>query len=116
MTTSTAHGANYRKTYFQHADLTPIRGEPKNDTLKVLINECIANSQTVHSNLGGAANGHLGLVLMPTKYAIIAPGTPYNRPVFPGPLVIPPTTTNVQAQMLRKQHQEDIHAKYVIRK
>ena len=108
MAATTAPSANFRATYFQHADLTPIRGEPKNDTLQVLINECMANSQTVHSNLGGGANGHLGLVLMPAKYAVVAPGTPYVRPVFPGPLVIPPATTNQQAQMLREQHQEEL--------
>ena len=107
MTTSTTQG-NYKDTHFQHADLTPIWGEPKNDTLKVLMNECKANAQTVHSNLGGGANGHLGLVLMPPKYNIVAPGTPYLRPLFPGPLNIPLNTTNVQAQMLRDQHQEDV--------
>ena len=101
MAMPTAQGSNYRDAYFQHADLTPIRGEPKNNTLKVLINEIKANAQTVHSNLGGGANGHLGIVLMPHKYALIAPGTPYTRPVFPGNLVIPQNTTNIQAQMLR---------------
>lgn len=108
MTSSTAYGVNYRETYFQHANLTPIRGEPKNDTLKTLLHECMANSQTVHSNLGGGAHGHLGLVLQPAKYAVIAPGTPYIRPVFPGTLVIPPNTTNIQAQMLSKQHREEL--------
>ena len=108
MAVTTAPGANFRATYFQDADLIPIRRKPKNDTLQVLINECMANSQTVHSNLDGGANSHLGLVLMPTKYAVIAPGTPYVRPVFPGPLVIPANTTNVQAQMLRDQHQEEL--------
>ena len=108
MTTTNAHGTNYRETYFQHADLTPIRGKPKNDSLKILIHELSANAQTVHSNLGGGANGHLGLILMPAKYAPIAPGTPYNRPVYPGALVIPPATTNVQAQMMREQHQQDL--------
>ena len=108
MTTSNAQSANYRDTYFQHADLTPIWGEPKNDTLKVLLHEFMANSQTVQSNLGGGTNGHLGLILQSTKYAIIAPGTPYIRPVFPGPLVIPPATTNIQAQMISKQHRKEL--------
>ena len=58
-TTANAQGTNFRETHFQHADLTPIRGKPKNATLKVLINELKANAQTVHSNLGGGANGHL---------------------------------------------------------
>ena len=42
------------------------------------------------------------------KYAIIAPGTLYNRPVFPATLVIPPNTTNAPAQMLREHHVEDL--------
>ena len=104
MATASTQGVNYRDTYFQYADLTPIQGEPKNDSLKTLINELTANAQTVHSNLGGGANGHLGLILMPTKYAVIAPGTPYIRPNYPGALAIPPGTTNIQAQMLTEQH------------
>ena len=44
---------------------------------------------------------------MPTKYEIIAPGTSYERPVYPGTLVILPGTTNVQAQILREQHHQD---------
>lgn len=110
MAVTNAQGTNYRETFFQHADLTPVRGEPKNDTVKILINECSANAQTVHSNLGGGAHGHLGLVLMPLKYDTIATGTPYTRPTYPGALVIPPGTTNVQAQMMREQHQQDLHA------
>ena len=106
MTTTNVQGASYRETHFQHADLTPIRGEPKNETLKVLINELKANAQTVHSSLRGGANGHLGLVLMPQKYNLIAPNTPYTRPPFPGALNIPQGTTNVQAQMMREAHEQ----------
>jgi hypothetical protein len=105
-TTTNAQGINFRQTHFQHADLTPIKGEPKNGTLKVLINELKANAQTIHSNLGGGANGHLGLVLTPQKYNLIAPGTPYIRPPFPGALLIPPGTTNIQAQMMKEAHEQ----------
>ena len=52
MVIPTAQGTNYRDSYFQRADLTPVRGELKNNTLKVLINELKANAQIVHSNLG----------------------------------------------------------------
>ena len=45
---------------------------------------------------------------MPHKYAAVAPGTPYNRPAFPGALVISPNTTNVQAQMLHDQHNKNL--------
>ena len=92
-----AQGTNYRDTYFQHADLTPIQGEPKNENIRVLINECKATTQNVYSNLGGGANGHLKLVLMTPKYAIIASRNQYVRPTFPDALLIPPNTTYVQA-------------------
>ena len=89
MTTLSAQGMNYRETYFQHDDLTPIRGKPKNESLKVLFNEVKDNPQTIHSNLGGGAHGHLGMGLHPIVYDTIAPGTPYICPVFPGAFTIP---------------------------
>ena len=108
MTTPSAQGTNYRETHFQHADLTPIWGKPKNEPLKVLFNEVKANLQNVHSNLGGGAHVHLGTGLHPIPYDAIAPGTPYICPVFPGVFTIPPGTTNIQAQMLRKAHQQSL--------
>ena len=108
MTTPNAQG-NYRETHFQNADFTPIRGEPKNESLKVLLNEIKANLQTVHSNLGGGAHGHLGLALTSTQYAVIAPGTPYLRPTFPSAFTMAPNTTNIQAQMLREAHQQALY-------
>ena len=112
MTTPSAQGTNYRETHFQHADLTPIWGKPKNESLKVLFNEVKANLQTIHSNLGGGDHGHLRMGLHPILYDTIAPGTPYIRPVFPGAFKIPERTTNIQAQMLREAHQkslQDVH-------
>ena len=105
MTTPRDQGTNYRETHFQHADLTPIWEEPKNESLNVLFNEVKANLHTVHSNLGEGAHGHLGMDLHPIPYNAIAPGTPYICPVFPGVFIIPPRTTNIQAQILRKAHQ-----------
>ena len=59
MTTPNAQ-CNYRETHFQNADLTPIRGEPKDETLKVLFNEIKANLKTVYSNLGEGGGGDHG--------------------------------------------------------
>ena len=97
---------NYCDNYFQHTDLTPIRGEPTNETLKTLVNEIKADAQTVHSTLGGGANDHLGLVLTTARCNRIAPGQPYVRPIFPGTLNIPPRQTNAQALITRDQHNE----------
>ena len=105
MMTPSAQGTNYRETHFQHTDITPIRGEPKNESLKVLFNKVKANLQTIHSNLGGGAHGHIGIGLHPIPYNAIASGTPYIRPVFPDVFTILEQTTNIQAQMLRKAHQ-----------
>ena len=65
----------------------------------------MVNSQTVHSDLGGGAHGHLGLVLSPTRYALICNAV-YNRPQHPGTLIIPPGTTQHMARTLRDQHTE----------
>ena len=108
MASFNATNVNYRDNYFQHTDLTPIRGEPTNETLKTLVNEIKENAQTVHSTLVGGANGHLGLVLTTARYNQIAPGQPYVRPIFPGTLTIPPGQTNAQALITRDQHNEAI--------
>ena len=107
MTTSLPPSTNFRENYFQHPELTKITGEPTHTSLTTLINELKANAQSVHSNLGGGAHGHLGLVLSPVDYASVAQA-PYVRPQFPGSFVIPPNITNVQAQMLREQHAENL--------
>ena len=97
MASFNAANFNYRDNYFQHTDLTPIRCEPTNETLKTLVIEIKANAQTVHYTLGGGDNGHIGLVLTTARYNQIAPGQPYIRPIFPGTLTIPPGQTNAQA-------------------
>ena len=86
-------GIDYKETHFEYPELTPIRGEPTFDTLDCLIKQLKANACSVHSNLGGGAHSHLGLVISPASYALIS-ATPFNRPAFPGTqAVIPPGTT-----------------------
>ena len=61
----------------------------------------------VYSNLGGGGGGvnsHLDLVFISPQYDLIAPNTPYNRPVFPGNSIIPTGTTNVQTQLIHEAH------------
>ena len=71
---------NYRKTFFQHPMLTKIAGNPTYTSLAKLERECKANAKSVRSDLGGGAQGHLGLVSTATAYDRIAPGTPFVRP------------------------------------
>eukprot|EP00957_Ditylum_brightwellii_P133375 10169003-Ditylum_brightwellii.AAC.1 len=64
-------------------------------TLHTLQNEVRANVHFVTTTLGGGRNGHLGMVMTPTDYALI-PGTNiYDRPPQPT-LVLPNTSTQHQ--------------------
>ena len=65
----------------------------------------MVNTQTVHSDLGGGAYGHLGLTLSPQRYALIS-NAAYNRPNHPGQYIIPAGTTQYRAQTLKEQHTE----------
>ena len=56
---------DYIKTNFEVENLTKITGRPNYQLLKKLKDELMANAASVQSNLGGGANGHLGLVLNP---------------------------------------------------
>jgi hypothetical protein len=98
---------NYRESVFRHADLTRIHGEPNFSSLKILSREIKANARSVHSTLGGAAHGHLGLVLSPAQYALVS-DTPFERVAYPGPLVIQAGTTRIVADELERNHKEQI--------
>ena len=97
---------NYIDQYFEFKELTKIHGEPTYENLKNLHNQLKTNATSVPSNLGGGAHGHLGLVLSPTEYAIIAPNTPFVRPVHPGILTIPQGTANHAAVTMKELHTE----------
>ena len=87
---------NYRSMVFKHPTLENIHGEPTFESIWTLHKEIMVNSQTVHSDLGGGAHGHLGLVLSPAQYALIC-NAACNRPQHPGTLIIPPGTTQHMA-------------------
>jgi hypothetical protein len=78
MSTNTTHKpTNLKDIYFKHAALTRITGNPTYDDLQKLYRQAKANAQSVPSTLGGATNGHLGLIISATAYQTLAPGTPY---------------------------------------
>ncbi len=94
---------DYAKTYFIHQTLTGIQGEPSYSTLKILTKELKANSSRVTSDLGGGGCGHLRLVLTAHEYSMIY-AVIYARPVHPGPLNLPPVTTNLESTLLSLAH------------
>ena len=54
-----AHMVDYHSTVFKHPTFTRIHGEPTFEAIRTLQKEVMVNAQTVHSELGGGANGHL---------------------------------------------------------
>ena len=98
---------DYVSTYFESPVLTKIHGEPTYETLQVIKNQLKANAASVTSDLGGGANGHLGLICTPVEYATVNV-TPYVTPLHPGPLIIPVGSTQHAATRLREDHHENI--------
>ena len=96
---------NYRETHFDFPTLTPIRGELTTETLLNLKKQLKSNARSVPSNLGGEQFGHLGLVIPPNQYNLIS-NMPFVCPGHPGPLVIPPGTTQHAAATMQDLHQE----------
>ena len=105
----TSHTAtDYRNTYFEIKNPTPICGEPTYESLKLLHNEIKINAQSIPTQLGGGNNGHLGLVLTVSDYQLVTP-VMYFRPVNPGLFQI---DTNLDAEsnaLLRLQHQDRLN-------
>ena len=87
---------DYASAFFEFPTLDKIVGEPSYKTLKSLKKQLKANSISVVSDLGGGGFGHLGLVLTPAEYALIA-NVPYTRPIHPGPLDIQAGTAHHEA-------------------
>lgn len=88
---------------------TKIDGRPDYEQLNDLRKIIKENASSVTTQLGGGNNGYLGLVVTPAVYATIAPGTPFNRPAFPGPnAVIPPNATAAQIGEIVRQYESDM--------
>ena len=98
---------DYINTAFEYPILDKIHGTPTFSTLNRLKKQLQANAQSVSSDLGGGAHGHLGLVLSPTEYATVS-NDAYNMPPHPGPLTIPRNTDAVEAVRRREAHHEKI--------
>ena len=81
--------ANTYRESFPTPDLTPIIGVPTFQSLHKMHRKLKINAASVHSNLGGVANGLLGLMLTPDRYALIS-NVAFNRPDHPGIFNPPP--------------------------
>ena len=90
----------YRETFFQHPTLTKITDNTTYTSLAKLERECKAYVKSVRSDLGGGAQGHLGLGSTSTAYAHISPGTPFIRTSLP----TLPTTESTTA-VINADHQ-----------
>ena len=71
---------NYHNTFFPKLDITTILDIPTYYALHQMHLELKSNPISVHSNLGGATHGHLGIFVTNMKYATLSP-VPYIRPV-----------------------------------
>jgi hypothetical protein len=105
---------NYRETYFPKPDLTRIICIPTYETLHQMQLELKTNALSVHSNLGGAAHGHLGLLMTDAQYALVS-DTPYERPEHPGVLHIPHNATRVASDALKRTYDELLRVFHEVR-
>ena len=99
---------DYINTSFEYPVLTPIQGQPKYASMKVIKDEMKANATSVATDLGGGANGHLGLMTTPIDYTNVSV-IPYVRPVHPGALIIPLGTTQHESTRLRDNFKDELH-------
>ena len=85
--------------------MTKVHGLLNFDNLKILIDKTSANAASVQLDLGGGANGHLGLVKTPLEYTHINI-IPYVRHVNPAALNIPTGTSQHESTQLLLKHKE----------
>ena len=100
-------GTNYRENYFEYPTLTIINGEPTSESLHKARNKLKANALLVYSNLGDGMHGHLALVISIAKYSALY-STPFERPIHPGILTNPPTTSAALSMEQRDKDAEQL--------
>jgi hypothetical protein len=96
---------NYRESFFEKPDLTPVIGKPDYETLYQTIVDLRTNAISVHSNLGRGNHGHLGLLMSPAQYAVESQ-VPFIRPTHPGVLNIPVATARHLADQMEREYKE----------
>ena len=91
---------------FEFQVLTKILRPLNYRVLKLLKDELKSNAACVDSDLGGAANGHLGLILTPLQYQSVST-TPYVRLTMPAAPIIPSTMAQHAAIRERDEYKEN---------
>ena len=97
---------DYASSYFKYKTPMPICSEPTYKSIKRLKLELQANASSVEIDLGGGNHSYLGLILTDTEYALIPNTQPFVAPNYPPLLLIPATSTQIQALELKEQHEE----------
>ena len=105
---------NYRESFFEKPDLTPVIGKPDYETLYQTIVDLRTNAISVHSNLGGGNHGHLGLLMSPAQYAVESQ-VPFIRPTHPGALNIPVATARHLADQMEREYKENLRVFHEVR-
>eukprot|EP00559_Dactyliosolen_fragilissimus_P007455 CAMPEP_0184870552 /NCGR_PEP_ID=MMETSP0580-20130426/37878_1 /TAXON_ID=1118495 /ORGANISM="Dactyliosolen fragilissimus" /LENGTH=225 /DNA_ID=CAMNT_0027372679 /DNA_START=622 /DNA_END=1296 /DNA_ORIENTATION=+ len=95
------------KDKMKHPELTQVIGQPTYDTIKIIEQEIIANSQCTHTSLGGGKHRYLGLVKSPQQYQLIS-SPPFVKPYHLGNLNIPTGSTQTTTRAYERQHKQDL--------
>ena len=98
---------DYINNSFEYPTLTKIHSYPTFVSLTKLKKQLKTNAKSVSSDLGDGANGHWGLVLTPTEYALVIQ-TPYVFPDKPGYFDLPRNTASDEAMILRDMYYEEL--------
>ena len=79
---------NYKDTFFEQENLTPIRGKTTFRTLQKIQNDIKANANSAYYNFGGRPHVHISLMLTNAQYSLIL-NMPFVYATHPCPLIIP---------------------------
>jgi hypothetical protein len=93
---------------FPHPILPTVQGEPDYQTIHATIKFLQANSRAIDTHLGGGTLGHLGLIISDAAYAMIAPTTNEEPPLWVTPNApgrAPAETDGTAAQISAARHQ-----------
>ena len=98
---------DFRELYFEHKHMEKILAEPSFTSLHYLLRRLKANASSVPCTLGGGAHGYVGMLLSPQAYASLS-NIPFDEPLHPGRLVIPPGSTQYEIAHIKSTHENDL--------
>ena len=104
----------YCETFFLKPDITRIFGIPTYDAFHQIQLELKTNALSAHSNLGGATNRHLVLLITNTKYYTLS-NVPHVRTVHPSILIIPNNATHILSYELKIVYDKNVRVFHGVR-